>query len=97
MDIIESLLDDVNQNFRNIAFYFTKEGQDALNQQRQGDFGENLVKTTGWRTKFYLFLPSAVNITDDVTTPLRADEEETSSLDGNHFLMDDMNSDHKLH
>lgn len=40
MEIIESLLDDVNQNFRNIAFYFTKEGQDALNQQRQGEYGE---------------------------------------------------------
>lgn len=40
MEIIEMLLDDVNQNFRNIAFYFTKEGQDALHQQRQGEFGK---------------------------------------------------------
>lgn len=36
MEIIDELLDYVNQNFRNISFYFTKEGQDALNQQRQG-------------------------------------------------------------
>lgn len=35
MEIIEMLLDEVNQNFKNIAFYFTKEGQDALHQQRQ--------------------------------------------------------------
>lgn len=39
MEIIEMLLDDVNQNFRNISFYFTKEGQDALHQQRQGEYG----------------------------------------------------------
>jgi insulin receptor len=51
MDIIEALLDDVNQNFRNIAFYFTKEGQDALNQQRQGDFGKKLRKKLMEKTK----------------------------------------------
>lgn len=40
MEIIEMLLDDVNQNFRNISFYFTKEGQDAFHQQRQGEYGK---------------------------------------------------------
>lgn len=46
MDIIEQLLDDVNQNFRNVAFYFSKEAQDALYQLRQGDYGEiNLLKS----------------------------------------------------
>lgn len=36
----------------------------------------------------------AVLVTDDVTTPLRQDEEETSSIDGNHFLMEEVNSNH---
>lgn len=41
---------------------------------------------------------SAVNINDDVTTPLRQDEEETTpSIGGDHFLMEDMNSENKLH
>lgn len=35
----------------------------------------------------------AVLVTDDVTTPLRQDEE-TSSIDGNHFLMEEVNSNH---
>lgn len=39
-----------------------------------------------------------MNIQDDVTTPLRHDEEETSSIEGNHFLMDEMNnSSNKFH
>lgn len=99
MEIIEMLLDDVNQNFRNIAFYFTKEGQDALHQQRQGEFGKCL-KALSLNRNVESLQFSAVNITDDVTTPLRQDEEEeeiTSSIEGNHFLLEEMNSDHKHH
>lgn len=55
-----------------------------------------LVCLEGKSLSFLIDL-SAVNITDDVTTPLRHDEEETSSIEGNNFLMEDMNSDHKLH
>ncbi|CRL08130.1 CLUMA_CG020870, isoform A [Clunio marinus] len=76
MKIIEMLLDDVNQNFRNISFYFTKEGQDTLHQQKQGEL--------------------ALNIHDDVTTPLRQDEADVSSLEGNFFFMEEIISDHKL-
>lgn len=39
MEIIEMLLDDVNQNFRNVSYFFSKEGQDFYQQQRQGDYG----------------------------------------------------------
>ena len=49
IQIIEQLLEDVNQNFRNIAFYFSKEAQDILNQQRQGDYG----KTCALKRIFY--------------------------------------------
>lgn len=34
----------------------------------------------------------AVLVTDDVTTPLRQGEDETSSIDGNHFLMENVSS-----
>lgn len=41
---------------------------------------------------------SAVNMNDDVTTPLRQGEEETtSSIEGNHFLMEEINSENQLH
>lgn len=44
-------------------------------------------------------LISAVHISDDATTPLRhGEEEETSSIDGNNFLMEDMHSrDNQFH
>lgn len=37
----------------------------------------------------------AINIIDDVTTPLRQDEDETSSID-NHFLMEETHSIQKM-
>lgn len=35
------------------------------------------------------FIFTAIQITDDVTTPLRQGEEETSSVDGNRYLMNE--------
>lgn len=51
MEIIEQLLDDVNQNFRNVAFYFSKEAQDALHQLRHGDYGKKnqMMFCFGWQ------------------------------------------------
>ena len=58
---------------------------------------ETMVRLVHLKELFISFNISAVNMTDDVTTPLRQDEEETSSVDGNHFLMDEMNSDNRFH
>lgn len=95
MEIIETLLDDVNQNFRNIAFFFSKEAQEQLHQQRQGEYGKTSVPRSLKHSKWILL--AQVNMSDDVTTPLRQGEEETSSLEGNHFLMEQINNDGKFH
>lgn len=93
LEIIDMLLDDVNQHFRNMAFYFTKEGQDLVHQQRQGEYiiiEESLLNAN---------MISAVHISDDATTPLRhGEDEDTSSIDGNNFLMENMHSrDNQFH
>lgn len=38
LEIIDSLRDAVNDNFRNVSYFYSKEGQDLFNQQRQADF-----------------------------------------------------------
>lgn len=38
LEIIDSLRDVVNDDFKRISYFYSKEGQDLFNQQRQGEF-----------------------------------------------------------
>lgn len=43
LEIITMLLEDINPVFKLVSFYHSAEGQDALTQIMQGEFGDHLL------------------------------------------------------
>lgn len=48
LEIITMLLEDINPVFKLVSFYHSAEGQDALTQIMQGEFGDHLLGSTNF-------------------------------------------------
>ena len=53
LEIITMLLEDINPVFKLVSFYHSAEGQDALTQIMQGEFGDHLL---GSNSHFYFII-----------------------------------------
>lgn len=92
LQIVSTLLDDAVPSFRNVSFYHSQEGQELLQQPQRKFviyFYFPFVFMTKNITFFVGFLFIDQSLTIDVTTPLKA-EEDDFSLEGmdDSYLMD---------
>lgn len=88
LQIVSTLLDDAVPSFRNVSFYHSQEGQELLQQPQRNRILFYIANE--YHNLGFLFENiSDQSLTIDVTTPLKA-EEDDFSLEGldDSYLMD---------
>lgn len=93
MDIVNELLIDASSRFREISFFMSTDGQRYFQEVQSGN-----ISLIPRKIRDLLYHFKSVPTLDDVTTPLtRPDDDDESSIDGEHFLTNRTNSHHLVH